>query len=165
MFRKERQEKAWLDVNDVISEVLALLHRELRHNSIGIRTRLAEGLPRVAVVRVQLQQVVLNLLNNAVEAMSATSAGSRLLRVSSELRGPDAIGIMVEDSGPGIDPENLGRIFNPFFTTKPTGMGMGLSICRSIIEAHGGRLTASRAPGGGSLFEIALPAKELARAG
>ena len=90
---------------------------------------------------------------------------ARLLRVSSELRGAGNIRVAVEDSGPGIVPENLGHIFDAFFTTKPTGMGMGLSICRSIIEAHGGRLSASHAPGGGTIFEIALPAVELSKVG
>jgi PAS domain S-box-containing protein len=165
MFTKGPQERACVDVNDVVREVLALLHRELQDHSISVRTILFEGLPRVAAIRVQLQQVVLNLLNNGIEAMNAMGREARLLRVSSELRGAGNIRVVVEDSGPGIAPENLGHIFDAFFTTKPTGMGMGLSICRSIIEAHGGRLSASHAPGGGTIFEIALPAVELSKVG
>jgi len=165
MFGKEHQEKASLDVNEVVREVLALLDGELEQHSILVCSELAEGLPRVTAARVQLQQVILNLINNAIEAMSATRPEARRLRLSSGAHGPDAVRIAVEDAGPGIDPEKLDRIFDPFFTTKPTGMGMGLSICRSIVEAHGGRLLASRPDGGGSLFEIALPADEPRRAG
>jgi C4-dicarboxylate-specific signal transduction histidine kinase len=163
MFGKERQEKAPLDINEVVREVLALVDGELQQHSIPVRTELAEGLPHVTAARVQLQQVILNLLNNAIEAMGATRREARRLRLSSEAHGTDTVRIAVEDSGPGIDPEKLGRIFDPFFTTKPTGMGMGLSICRSIVEAHGGRLRALRAGAGGSLFEIALPADERPR--
>jgi signal transduction histidine kinase len=103
--------------------------------------------------------VILNLLTNAIEAMSTTSS-RRVLRVSSELRGTDDIFVVVEDSGSGIEPKNIEHIFDPFFTTKTHGMGMGLSICRSIIEAHGGRLTASPCPTGGSMFQITLPVRE-----
>jgi PAS domain S-box-containing protein len=165
MFRNDRQQKIRLDVNDIIREVLALIHGELNHHSIQVTTSLAEALPRVVAIRVQLQQVVLNLVNNAIEAMRATKREARLISMSSELREPGGIRVLVEDSGPGIDPDHLDRIFDPFFTTKRTGMGMGLSICRSIIEAHGGHLSASRARGGGSVFEIMLPADELLQAG
>jgi PAS domain S-box-containing protein len=165
MFGQERQEKAPLDVNEVVREVLALVHGELQQHAIPVMTELADGLPRVTAARVQLQQVILNLLNNAIEAMGATRREARRLRLASEANGADTVRIVVEDSGPGIDPEKLGRIFDPFFSTKPTGMGMGLSICRSIVEAHGGRLRALRAGGGGTLFEIALPGGERPRAG
>jgi PAS domain S-box-containing protein len=160
MFKKDNQEMGWLDVNHVIREVLALLHGELKNQVILVRTELTEELPCVSGVRVQLQQVILNLLTNAIEAMSTTNGQARMLRVSSELRGPDNIFVIVEDSGPGIEPKNMDRIFDPFFTTKSHGMGMGLSICRSIIEAHSGRLSVSPSASGGSMFQIALPAGE-----
>jgi PAS domain S-box-containing protein len=159
MFKKDTQIKAWLDVNHVVLEVLALLDGELKNQFVLVSTELSEGLPLVPGVRVQLQQVILNLLSNAIEAMSTTNS-QRVLRVSSELRGTDDIFVVVEDSGSGIEPKNIEHIFDPFFTTKTHGMGMGLSICRSIIEAHGGRLTASPCPTGGSMFQITLPVRE-----
>ena len=159
MFKKDTQIKAWLDVNHVVLEVLALLDGELKNQFVLVSTELSEELPLVPGVRVQLQQVILNLLSNAIEAMSTTNS-QRVLRVSSELRGTDDIFVVVEDLGSGIEPKNIEHIFDPFFTTKTHGMGMGLSICRSIIEAHGGRLTASPCPTGGSMFQITLPVRE-----
>jgi signal transduction histidine kinase len=114
-------------------------------------------LPRIQGDRVQLQQVLLNLILNAVEAMSGISEGSRELRIGT---GPDASGgvlVTVQDSGPGLPPESADRLFDAFYTTKPSGMGMGLSICRSIVEAHGGQIWATRAAGPGATVQFTLP--------
>ena len=125
MFKKDTQIKAWLDVNHVVLEVLALLDGELKNQFVLVSTELSEGLPLVPGVRVQLQQVILNLLSNAIEAMSTTNS-QRVLRVSSELRGTDDIFVVVEDLGSGIEPKNIEHIFDPFFTTKNSWHGYGL---------------------------------------
>ena len=165
MFRNDSREKASLDVNEVIREVIALLHSELQNHQILVQTELISQLPPVLADRVQLQQVVANLVANAIEAMDTVADRARTLRVKSVIGEPDGVLIMVEDSGPGIDPENADRIFHPFFTTKSQGTGMGLPICRSIIEAHNGRLSVRPAADRGSVFEISLPAGDLAGAG
>jgi len=107
-----------------------------------------------------LQQVLLNLIANAMESMGSAEPRARVLTVRSGKIGDNDIAVTVEDTGTGIDPTDLERVFEPFFSTKPEGMGMGLSICRSIIEAHGGRITASAARGGGSVFQVSLPRDE-----
>jgi PAS domain S-box-containing protein len=165
MFKNDRREKALLDVNQVIREVLALLHFELQSHQILMQTDLSPKLPPVLGDAVQLQQVIANLVTNAIEALDTVTDCPRTLRVKSLIHEPDSVLIMLEDSGPGIDSENVDRIFNPFFTTKSQGMGMGLSICRSIIEAHNGRLSARSAVGRGSVFQVELPAGHVVRAG
>ncbi len=164
MFRNDSREKALLDVNEVIREVIALLHSELQNHQILIQTELISRLPPVLADRVQLQQVVANLVANAIEAMDAVADRVRTLRVKSVIGEPDGVLIMVEDSGPGIDPENMDRIFHPFFTTKSQGTGMGLPICRSIVEAHNGHLSVRPAADRGSVFQISLPAGDFAGA-
>jgi signal transduction histidine kinase len=159
MFNKSTTEKVSVDSNEVIRETIALFQSEFQNGRVSVRTGLVEGLPRVVADKVQLQQVILNLIANAVDAMSSVSDRTRVLHVRSELDRSDGVLIMVEDSGPGIAPKDINRIFEPFFTTKSSGMGMGLSICRSIIEAHGGRLTASTGQPHGSVFRIVLPAQ------
>jgi PAS domain S-box-containing protein len=161
MFKNDRREKALLDVNQVIREVLALLHFELQNNQILMQAELSPKLPPVLADGVLLQQVITNLITNAIEAMDTVTGRARTLRVKSVIREPDGVLIMVEDSGPGIDPENVDRIFNPFFTTKSQGMGIGLSICRSIIETHNGRLSARSVADRGSVFQIELPAGDV----
>ena len=156
MFKNDSREKTLLDVNDVIREVIALLHSKLQKYQISVQAELVSELPPVLADRVQLQQVIANLIANAIEAMDTVADRARTLRVKSAARKPDGVLIIVEDSGPGIDPENADRIFNPFFTTKSEGTGMGLSICRSIVEAHNGRLTLRSASNRGSVFEIFL---------
>ncbi len=157
MFRKDEHAKVLLDGNAVIREVLELLHGELSSKRISVHAKLSRQLPQVFGDHGQLQQVILNLVTNAVEAMSGTPVGSRVLNVSSKLSQPGEVTIAIEDTGPGIDPKDLQRIFDAFFTTKSQGMGMGLSICRSIVESHGGRLWASGRRPRGSIFFLTLP--------
>jgi PAS domain S-box-containing protein len=157
MFRRSQGANAYYDINVLIREVLILVNGELKNNKVETQVELSEGMPKILADRVQLQQVVLNLMMNAIEAMGSVQNGARVLGVNSELRNGRDILITVTDSGPGIDPENLDRIFDRFFTTKSNGMGMGLSICRSIVEAHNGRLWAEPGGGPGSVFHISLP--------
>jgi PAS domain S-box-containing protein len=147
-----------VDINEAILEVIEVARSELLRNGVSLQTDLAKGLPLVRGDRIQLQQIVLNLIMNAVEAMSEVSEGSRELLIGTNLDTPAGIIVAVRDSGPGFKPDNLDNLFDPFYTTKPNGMGMGLSICRSIAEAHGGRLwAAANAPQGAS-FHFSLPA-------
>jgi signal transduction histidine kinase len=158
MFEKGKQEKELLNVNQLIREVLELVRGEAQRKRVIVRSNLPDEIRPVLANRIQLQQVMLNLFTNAIEAMDSVTDGQRLLQVTSTLHPTDGVVIAVEDSGSGMDPRNVDRIFDPFFTTKPHGMGMGLSICRSIIEAHNGRLFARSAADRGSVFEIVLPA-------
>jgi len=146
-----------LEINEAILEVLALTRGEVVKNGVSVQTQLAEGLPLIQGDRVQLQQVILNVIINAVEAMSGVSEGSRELLIGT---GQDASGgvlVTVQDSGPGLNLESVDRLFDAFYTTKPGGMGMGLSICRSIVEAHGGRIWASITAGPGAIVQFTLP--------
>ncbi len=138
-------------------EVIALTRGELRGGGTSLQTQLAEGLPLILGDRIQLQQVMLNLIFNAVEAMSGSRDGSRALLISTEQDGPGGVLVAVQDSGPGLNPESTDRLFDAFYTTKPGGMGMGLSICRSIIEAHGGRMWATANIPQGATFRFNLP--------
>ncbi len=157
MFKKDEHAKALLDANVVIREVLEFLQGDLSSKQVSVRTKLGRDLPQIFADHVQLQQVVLNLVTNAIEAMTGTPSASRSLNISSKLGQSDQVMIAVEDSGPGIDAKDLDHIFDAFFTTKSQGMGMGLSICRSIVEAHGGRLWASARRPHGSIFYLTLP--------
>jgi len=157
MFKSDSQEKTLFDINDLILEVFGLLHTELQRNDVLVKHALAKGLPRILLDRIQLQQVIINLAMNAVEAMRQVIDRPRTLRVSSGRHHPAGLIITLEDSGVGIGPKDLKRVFEPFFTTKPHGTGMGLSICRSIIEAHRGRLVASPARPHGMAFHVILP--------
>ena len=157
MLKKGEEERARLDINDLIREVMRLVQGELKNRGVSSRAELADDLPRVLADRIQLRQVILNLIMNAIEAMVSVSDRARVLRVRSENHGDDGVLVAVEDSGSGIAPKDMDRIFETFFTTKSEGMGMGLSICRSIVESHGGRISASRANPRGSVFQIILP--------
>jgi PAS domain S-box-containing protein len=147
-----------LDINEAILEVIEVTRSELLRNGVSLRTELAKGLPLIRGDRIQLQQIVLNLIMNAVEAMSDLSKGSRDLLISTAEDISSGVLVAVRDSGPGLNPESLERLFDPFYTTKPGGMGMGLSICRSIIEVHGGRVWAAANVPQGASFHFSLPA-------
>jgi C4-dicarboxylate-specific signal transduction histidine kinase len=155
--KKSDIEKAPLDINDVVREVITLVQRELSSQRVSLRMELAPALPTILADRVQLQQVMINLVMNGVEAMQPVTDRPRELLVRS---GQDEAGlalISVADCGVGIAAENVDRLFNPFFTTKSSGMGMGLSICRSIMEGHGGRLWATANVPHGATFQFTLP--------
>jgi C4-dicarboxylate-specific signal transduction histidine kinase len=155
--KKAPPRKAQFDLNEAINEIIVLGRGAVIKNGVSVQTRLSEGLFPVHGDRVQLQQVVLNLLLNAVEAMRSTEAGARELLISTE-RDSTGVLVAVRDSGPGLDPSHLERVFDAFYNTKSGGMGMGLSICRSIIDAHGGRLWAEANEPRGAIFQFTLPA-------
>jgi signal transduction histidine kinase len=159
LIKKAPPRKDVVFINDAILEVVALTRTEAANNGVLVRTQLAEGLPPVQGDRVQLQQVMVNLIVNAVQAMSGIGEGVRELQISIDaVPSEGGVRVGVRDTGPGLSPESLPRLFEPFYTTKPDGMGMGLSICRSIIEAHGGRLWATRCEPRGALFQFTIPA-------
>jgi C4-dicarboxylate-specific signal transduction histidine kinase len=145
------------DLNEAIDEVLVMVRNAIVRDRVSVRTSLTDQMPCVRGDRVQLQQVFLNLILNAVDAMSWAEEGARELTISTEPSRTEGILVAVRDSGPGIDPEHLDRIFEPFHTTKTSGLGMGLSICRSIIDAHGGRLWAEANQPRGAVFRFTLP--------
>jgi PAS domain S-box-containing protein len=145
------------DLNEAIREVIATVRSAIDQNRVSVRARLTDGLNPVRADRVQLQQVVMNLVLNAVEAMSSVEEGARELSISTKQVQPNDISVAVQDSGPGIDPEHIEQVFAPFYTTKTNGIGMGLSICRSIIAAHGGRLWAETSQPRGAVFQFTLP--------
>jgi signal transduction histidine kinase len=147
-----------LDINEAIREVSELTRGEAVKDSISVQSDLPHGLLVVEGDRVQLQQVILNLIMNAVESMSSVSDGRRELFISSRKAEPGGVLVRVRDSGPGLAPATLECLFNAFYTTKPGGLGLGLSICRSIIETHGGRLWATANVPRGAIFEFIVPA-------
>ena len=149
-----------LDINETILDVIALTRSEMQRNGVSLQTRLANGLPLVQGDRIQLQQVILNLIVNAVEAMSDASDAARDLLISTGKDASNAVLVDVRDSGSGLDPKGLDRVFDAFYTTKPSGIGMGLPICRSIIEAHGGRIWATANLPQGADFKFTLPVGE-----
>jgi C4-dicarboxylate-specific signal transduction histidine kinase len=158
MFTKADADRTRLEVNELIREVGALMQTEASRNQVAIQAELADDLPPTVGDRVQLQQVIVNLVQNGIEAMSAVADRPRRLVIRSEKRDSDEVLVAVRDSGIGIDPKNERRIFDAFFTTKGQGMGMGLSISHSIIEAHGGRLWASANSDRGATIQFTLPA-------
>jgi signal transduction histidine kinase len=175
LFKRTSTETQLLDVNDVIQEVVAIVHSEAERNRISLRTDLADDLPRVMGDRIELQQAIWNLLVNAIQALSEMSEGTRELCISSHqgsqihaersedkgegLSKPEEILIEVRDSGPGLDPEHLNQLFEAFYTTKPQGLGIGLTISRTIVEAHGGRLWAKPNEPRGAVFQLSLPVR------
>jgi signal transduction histidine kinase len=151
-------EKVPLDVNYVVREVIALVQRELTSHEVLLRTELAPAVPMILADRVQLQQVIINLVMNGIEAMQSITDRPRELVIRSLQDEPQQVLVSVTDGGVGIAAEDADRLFNAFFTTKSGGMGMGLSICRSIMEAHGGRLWATANVPHGATFQFTLPA-------
>ena len=156
LIRKEPPRKDDVEINKVILEVISLTRGEMMKNGVSVQTQLAEGLPFIQGDRVQLQQVILNLILNAVQAMSGATDRRRELLISTQQEASGAVVVSVQDSGPGFSPQSFDRLFDPFYTTKADGMGMGLSICRTIIDAHGGRIWASLAAGLGAAVQFSL---------
>jgi signal transduction histidine kinase len=148
-----------VNVNEAVREVIELTYGEALKNEVSVRTQLADGLPLIQGDGIQLQQVVLNLILNAVQAMGVVVDRTREVLITTSQTGPNEVCLGVKDTGPGLSAETLPRLFEPFYTTKPGGMGMGLAICRSIIETHGGRLWASRCEPHGALFQFMIPVR------
>jgi two-component system sensor kinase FixL len=157
LVQKSPPHKERLNINDIILEVIALARSQVQGNRVSLQTQLSDAVPFILGDRIQLQQLILNLINNAIEAISGVSEGPRELLVGSRKDESKGVLVAVRDSGPGLNPENQDRLFTPFYTTKPQGMGMGLAICRSIIEAHGGRLWATANQDKGATFRFILP--------
>jgi signal transduction histidine kinase len=157
LIKKAPPRKEVVDLNAAILEVTALTRSEAIKTGVTVDTQLAGELPRIQCDQVQLQQVMLNLIVNAIQSMSDVEDSNRELHISTVVE-PEGVCVAVRDTGHGLRPESLPRLFEPFYTTKPEGMGMGLSICRSIIEAHGGRLWATRCEPRGALFQFTIPA-------
>ena len=157
LFGKTARGHEPIDVNEAALGALRVLRHELNEHGVIVRTELASELPQVVGHRVQLQEVIINLVHNAIEAMGSVTNGRRALAVRTDLDGGNAIVVEVEDSGPGIAPDNIDKVFDAFVTTKPTGMGLGLAICRMIIERHGGRLSVAQARPHGAIFRMVLP--------
>jgi signal transduction histidine kinase len=159
LIKKAPPRKEVVDLNAAILEVTALTRSEAIKAGVTVDTHLADALPRIQGDRVQLQQVMLNLIVNAIQSMNGVDDGNRELHIRSTVSiEPEGVCVAVRDTGHGLRPESPPRLFEPFYTTKPDGMGMGLSICRSIIEAHGGRLWATGCEPRGALFQFTIPA-------
>jgi C4-dicarboxylate-specific signal transduction histidine kinase len=155
-FKTDALARTSLNINDVIQEALDLVRDKLQTHRIAIQAGLNERLPRIRGEPIQLQQMLVNLITNAIDSMAATD-GERVLSISSEIHHSGCVMVSVEDTGKGLEPSAVDRIFNPMFTTKTHGMGMGLSICRSIIEAHEGQLWVTADKGSGAIFHFTVP--------
>ncbi len=156
LVKKAPPQKDWLDINQMIREIIGLARNEMQRNGVALETQLSDDMPLVFADRIQLQQVMLNLMMNAIEAMTQATTARELV-ISSGADGPKGVVVVVRDSGPGLDSKSLERLFEPFYTTKPQGMGMGLAICRSIVEAHGGKLWPIANEERGATFQFSLP--------
>src|ERR1700692_3031186 len=156
--RKAPPRKDRFDLNEAIKEVIVLVQSSIIKNGVSVQPRLTEGVPPVKADRVQVQQVVMNLILNAIEAMRPVDDGARELVISTEQSQVDGALVAVRDSGPGIDPQHRERVFEAFYTTKSSGMGLGLAICRSIIDAHEGRIWVEANEPRGTVFQFTLPA-------
>jgi signal transduction histidine kinase len=157
LFGKAHQAREPIDVNELTLGVLDTLSEELKDNAITTRAELTAQAPKIMGHKGQLQEVLINLVRNAIEAMGGLEDGRRLLQVRSARNGDDTVVVAIEDSGPGIDPGQADNIFDAFITTKPHGMGLGLAICRMIVERHQGKLSAEPAQPSGSIFSLTLP--------
>ena len=159
LIKKAPPRKDRFEINGAIRDVIELTHTEVVKNAISLRTELADCLPIVQGDRVQLQQVILNLIINAIEALSGVSEGTRELLIGTGKDGARSVLVRIGDSGPGLAAATREHLFEPFCTTKPNGLGLGLSICRSIVEAHGGRLWVTTNVPRGAIFQFTLPAR------
>ncbi len=157
LMQKAPERTDLVDINEALREVIELTQGEALKNGVSVKTKFAKALPIITGDRVQLQQVVLNLILNALQAMGTASEDARQMLITTSQTHLNDLCIGVQDTGPGLSPENLSRLFEPFYTTKPNGMGMGLAICRSIVEAHGGRLWAAGREPRGALFQFTIP--------
>jgi C4-dicarboxylate-specific signal transduction histidine kinase len=157
LIKKAPPRMARVDVNEAVLDVITLTRSELLRHGVSLETQLATGLPVIEGDRIQLQQVMLNLILNALEAMSGIDDGAREMRISTGREASNGVLVSVRDLGPGLAPQSVDRLFEAFYTTKPDGLGMGLAICRSIIEAHGGRLWATANEPRGAVFQFTLP--------
>ena len=157
LFRDTPTRRTMIQINDVVREVLDLVQDDLRAGSVTATAEYQENLPEIQAARTQVQQVILNLVKNAIEAMRSGSTGNRRVRLVTGFDGKTGVSVYVQDTGAGIAPKDRDRIFDPFFTTKPSGMGLGLSICRTIVEDHGGDLRLSKTDSHGTSFELVFP--------
>jgi C4-dicarboxylate-specific signal transduction histidine kinase len=157
--KKAPLQRTWVDINETVEETISLATRELSQNNVSLETQLAENLPQILADRIQLQQVILNLIINACEALTAADDEFRKLSISTA-REMDGVALTVRDTGVGIDPQQIETVFEAFHTTKPGGMGMGLAVSRSIIEGHGGRLWAEPNEPRGAIFKFSIPSKK-----
>jgi C4-dicarboxylate-specific signal transduction histidine kinase len=157
--KKAPLQRTWVDINETVEETISLATRELSQNNVSLETQLAENLPQILADRIQLQQVILNLIINACEALTAADDEFRKLSISTA-REMDGVALTVRDTGVGIDPQQIATVFEAFHTTKPGGMGMGLAVSRSIIEGHGGRLWAEPNEPRGAIFKFSIPSKK-----
>jgi len=157
--KKAPLQRTWVDINETVEETISLATRELSQNNVSLETQLAENLPQILADRIQLQQVILNLIINACEALTAADDEFRKLSISTA-REMDGVALTVRDTGVGIDPQQIETVFEAFHTTKPGGMGMGLAVSRSIIEGHGGRLWAEPNEPHGAIFKFTIPSKK-----
>jgi signal transduction histidine kinase len=154
---KQAPSRTMFDVNDVIREVLALMQHDLQIDGVSVRMELGNNLPQITADRTQMQQVILNLVRNAIDAMRGVSPRERHLVILTGFDGKSVVSLYVQDSGAGIDPKDRDSVFDPFFTTKSTGMGLGLSICRTIVESQGGSMRIAKSGPNGSSFEVSIP--------
>jgi signal transduction histidine kinase len=157
LFRKREGRRTLIHFDEVARQVLGLVQQDLLRNQISVATEFKNGLPEVYADPTQIQQVILNLVRNAIEAMNSTPPRARLLRLAMDPNGDSSVLLTVQDTGPGVTTEQSEHIFEPFFTTKPTGMGLGLPICQTIIQDHGGSLRLAKTDSGGCMFEVTLP--------
>ena len=157
LFKKSDEHRSMIHVDDVAQQVLSLVRPDLLLNEVSVATEFQNDLPEVHADRTLIQQVVLNLVRNAIDAMVSTPARARRLRLTTSVNGHSSVLLSIQDTGPGIAGENTERVFEPFFTTKPTGMGLGLSICRTVVQDHGGSLRLAKSDASGCVFEVALP--------